>query len=58
MRIKMNLVETKMMVNDVNGVGGVKLPSAVDPFGMWCDKSKTNSIICIECKKWLHSGVK
>jgi hypothetical protein len=56
--LKVNMGKTKVMVN---GEGGERVVSRIDPCGV-CDKRvKANSVLCIGCKKWVHkrcSGVK
>jgi hypothetical protein len=56
--LKVNMRKTKVMVS---GEGGERVVSTIDPCGV-CDKRvKANSVLCMECKKWVHkrcSGVK
>ena len=58
--LKVNLGKTKVMVNgDITTDGMSK--SKVDPCGFCSLRENTNSAICLQCGKWIHSryaGVK
>ena len=51
--LKVNLEKTKVMV-----CGGITKDgmskSKVDPCGVCCLREKTNSVLCIQCGKWIH----
>jgi hypothetical protein len=55
--MKVNMGKTKVMVS---GEEGERVVSRVDPCSV-CDKRvKANSVLCVECRKWVHkrcSGV-
>jgi hypothetical protein len=49
--MRVNMGKTKKMVS---GEEGERVVSRVDPCGV-CDKRvKDNSVMCLECRKWVH----
>ena len=58
--LKVNLGKTKVMVSGGITKNGMS-KSKVDPCGVCSLKVKTNSVLCLQCCKWIHSrcaGVK
>ena len=58
--LKVNLGKTKAMVSDSITKDG-KSKSKVDPCGVCSLRVKVNSVLCVQCSKWIHgrcAGVK
>ena len=52
--MKVNLGKTKVMVSD--GITKDGLPNCkVDPYGVCSLRVKSNSVLCLQCGKWIHS---
>ena len=44
-----------MMVGSGNTQDGLH-KSKVDPYGVCSLRAKTNSVLCAQCGRWIHSG--
>ena len=58
--LKVNLVKTKVMVSGRITNDGIS-KSNDDPCGVCCLRVKANSVLCVQCGKWIHgrcAGVK
>ena len=53
--LKVNLGKTKVMVcGSITKVGMSK--SKIDPFGVCSLRAKANSVLCLQCGKWINGG--
>ena len=60
MGFKINLGKTKLMVSGGITKDGMS-KSKVDPCGVCSLRAKANSVLCLQCDKWIHgrcAGVK
>ena len=55
--LKVNLGKTKVMVSGGITKDGLS-KSKVDSCGVCRFKVKSNSVLCVQCGKWIHCGVK
>ena len=50
--LKVNLEKTKVVVSGAEGEVSV---SKVDPCGVCGKRVMANSVLCVKCRKWIHS---